>query len=227
MDSSAAETAPARLAAAALALVQDPETRRVRVEDYLTVIAAATGEAAIVDAGIDTEAAGLAPGSRVFGDAIDAVLSGDTTVLASVPGDSVVGVLRAMLVPGVVPEAAFGDLRDRYASVAATVGSVPWGSVPFSVGDDHRPGILPLRAAFELRPAVEAAAADAPSVPRHALCAVALATALVQTRAALAPETGLALALDVVFGMAKTVPMTRAAYDAAAAATRGDAPGGR
>ena len=62
------EPAAVALRDVALAYVQDE--RGVRVEDYVTVLAAATGEAAIVASGvIDIEHNELTPGAAVFGDA--------------------------------------------------------------------------------------------------------------------------------------------------------------
>jgi hypothetical protein len=44
---------------------------------------------------------------------------------------------------------------------------------------------------------------------------LALARALDQTRQAIEPSIAASLALEVTFGMAKTVPMSRAAFEAA------------
>jgi len=56
------------IAAAAMAGVQNE--RGVRVEEYLSALAAATGEAAVVAAGIfDIEDNAMTPGTAVFGDA--------------------------------------------------------------------------------------------------------------------------------------------------------------
>ena len=103
--------------------------------------------------------------------------------------------------------------------VAAAAGSLPWGEVAVSVPDDHRPWVLPLRVAFELRPVVVAAteAAAGSGWGRHQLVAAALAAAVAQAAEALDPATSVALALDVTFGMAKVVPMSRAAFEQAAA----------
>ncbi len=209
---------------AALARVEDQ--RGVRVEDYLAVLAAVTGEAAIVASGVvDIEDNELVPGSAVFGDAINEILTGDATELADVPASTVVGVLRDLLVPGVVAAGAFGSLEDRYRHVAATVGEARWGDVTLTVPEDHRPTVLPLQVAFELRPIVIAveerigAAMEAGLVTRpegwarHQLCALALASAVEQTAGALDPRLSLHLALEVVFGMAKVVPMSAAAFD--------------
>lgn len=204
---------------AALARVTDPPgTNRVRVEDYVTAVAAVTGEAAIVAAGIDIEALDIAPGAALFGDQINQILTGDTADLDKVPADTIVGLLVASLVPDVVPLADFGSLEDLYRSVAAHVGDQEWGTVYVSVGADHAPTIPPIRLAFELRPVVAAACAEAGIAPaqRHQPCALALANALDQVKEAIDIKVGLRLALEVVFGMAKMAPMSRRAFAAVA-----------
>jgi hypothetical protein len=200
---------------AALARVTDPPgTNRVRVEDYVTAVAAVTGEAAIVAAGIDIEALDITPGAALFGDQINQVLSGDTTELDKVPPDTIVGILVASLVPNVVALADFGSLEDRYRSVAAHVGKQDWGNVYVSVGAHHAPTIPPIRLAFEMRPVVEEACAEAgiSAAQRHQPCALALASALDQVKGAIDIKLGLKLALEVVFGMAKMAPMSRRAF---------------
>ncbi|HLB44686.1 MAG TPA: hypothetical protein VJK49_04805 [Candidatus Limnocylindrales bacterium] len=205
-----------QIAAAALARVEDPPgSGRVRVEDYLAALGAVTGEAAIVAAGLDIEALDMPPGSALFGDQINQVMTGDTADLAAVPADTIVGILVAELVPKSYQLADFGSLEDLYRSVAASVGQTEWGTVHLSVGADHVPSTPPIRLAFELRPAVEAAcsAAGVPNGSRHVPCALALANGLEQVREAIDPKVGLTLALEVVFGMAKMAPMSRRAFD--------------
>jgi hypothetical protein len=203
---------------AALARVTDPPgSNRVRVEDYLTALGAVTGESAIVAAGIDIEALDLPPGSALFGDQINQILTGDTADLAKVPADSIGGILIAELVPRVVQAADFGPVEELYRSVAANVGKTRWGEVHLTVGADHLPTIPPIRLAFELRPAVEEACTAAGVEPpqRYQACALALAMGLEQVREAIDIEIGLRLALEVVFGMAKMAPMSRRAFAAA------------
>lgn len=213
---------PAAQRAAGLARVADPPgSNSVRVEDYLAALAAVTGEAAIVAAGVDIEALDIAPGSALFGDQINGVLTGDTAELANVTADSVVGILVAELVPKVVQAADFGSVEDLYRSVAANVGQTAWGEVRLTVGEDHLPTIPPIRLAFELRPAVEEAcsAAGVAAAQRYQACALALASGLEQVRGAIDIKMGLRLALEVVFGMAKMAPMSRRAFDAVAKPT--------
>lgn len=77
--------------------------------------------------------------------------------------------------------------------------------------------VMPLQVAFEIRPAVEAAgaSADLPVARRHLLCGVALAEALRQVQGAIDMQVALTLALEVVFGMTKMVPMSNRAFEAA------------
>jgi hypothetical protein len=188
----------------------------VRVEDYLTVLAAATGEAALVASGLlDIEHTELTPGSAVFGDAINAVLTGDALVLAAVPPLSVLGVFAGELVPSLVPANAVEPLARWYEHVAATVAGQAWGEVATTVGEEHRPTVLPLRAAFELRPAVDEAAArsDRPTSERHVPCVLALCLAFGQVQSAIDVRVATTLTLEVVFGMAKMVPMSRHALE--------------
>jgi len=204
---------------AALARVADPPgTPRVRVEDFLTAVAAVTGEAAIVAAGIDIEALDMPPGAALFGDQINQILTGDTTELANVPADTIVGILTASLVPNVVSLADFGSLEDLYRSVAEHAGDREWGNVYVSVGADHAPTIPPIRLAFELRPSVEAACLESGIAPaqQHQPCALALSGALVQVKDAIDIKLALKLALEVLFGMAKMTPMSRSAFAAVA-----------
>jgi hypothetical protein len=215
--SAAAHTAAEAIANAALNRVQDE--RGVRVEDYLTALSAATGEAAIVAAGIDIESLDITPGAALFGDQINQALTGDTAELEDVPADTIVGILVDQLVPGTVSLADFGALEDLYRSVATHVGEQEWGNVYVSVGADHSPTIPPIRLAFELRPTVEAACAASKiyAARRHQPCALALASSLVQVKDAIDIKVALRLALEVVFGMAKMAPMSRRAFEAVAA----------
>jgi hypothetical protein len=199
--------------------VQEPSTGRVRVEDYLTVLGAMTGEAAVLASGvIDLETTDLPPGSPVFGDPMNQVLTGDTANLASVPPESVVGILVAELVPSTFALEAMPPLEQLYANVAAGVRSVEWGNVPLSVPADNAPSVLPIQVAFELRPAVDAAVLATRLEPsrRHVLPTLALAEGLRQVQAAIDPAIAVRLALEVVFGMAKMAPMTNRAFEAVA-----------
>jgi hypothetical protein len=208
------------LARAALESVQDL-AGRVRVEDYITVLAALTGEAALVAAGvIDIEANALKPGSRIFGDPINVVLSGDGSDLAHLQPNSVAGIMVSELVPSTVPLALFVPLPELYHDVAGSVGTTEWGAVGTTVPADHRPTVLPLRVAFELRPAVVKAETDArlPSGLRYVPCTLALCQGIKQVKTSADNGMVMRLALEVAFGMAKMVPMSRSALESVAGA---------
>jgi hypothetical protein len=135
-------------------------------------------------------------------------------------------VLRDALVPRRARFKDFGSLEDHFRRVAAHVNDAAWGDVALSVTPEHRPRVLPLRAAFELRPAVvhaEAACdgafecgaiAKPPGWGRHVLVGLALGSAIDQTAGALETRVALVLCLETVFAMAKMVPMSTAGLDA-------------
>jgi hypothetical protein len=82
-----------------------------------------------------------------------------------------------------------------------------------TVPEANKPRVLPLRAAFELRRVVEQAQdlLGMPPGQRHVLCVHALATALRETRQAIDPEIAIALSMEVLFAVSKTVPVPRSA----------------
>ncbi len=209
----------------AIELIKD-EGNRVRVEDYLAVLSAATGEATIADSGcIDIEHSDLVPGQGLFTDAINRVLSGDGTSLAEAGPQTVVGILRDHLVPDLVAGDAFGSIERHYRHVAENVGASRWGSVVVTVPEAHWPSILPIESALEMRPIVNGeadrlelrsascAGGQSAGWSRHALCAAALASAISQTAVALDPHLGVTLALEVTFGMAKMAPISTVTGD--------------
>jgi hypothetical protein len=203
-----------RLADRAIEWLQD-EAGRVRVEDYLTVLGALAGEAVLVASGVLTSVPSdhpLPPGSAVFGDPINEILTGDVADLARVPPGSVVGILEREIVPRLVPAGEFPRLDDLYRNVAANVGTTPWGHVAVTLPEANRPVIPPLFAAYSLRGAVDVAQAEAalPDTLRHVAPALALAHGLRQVDGAIDMAIGVRLALEVVFGMAKQVPLSRA-----------------
>jgi hypothetical protein len=222
--SAATRAAATVLAGTALKYVQDAEGR-VRVEDYVTVLGALTGEAALVAAGLfDIETTAMTPGSAVFGDQINEILSGDSPDLKWLPSQSVMGILVTELVPETVPLNLLVPLEELYRHVAASVNSTDWGTVATTVPADNQPTVLPIRAAFELRRAVDAAQAQAglPLSLRHLPCTLALCEGIKQVRGSAEMGMIVRLALEVTFGMAKMVPMSRAAFKSAAT-TGGDA----
>jgi hypothetical protein len=206
------------LAGQALGYVRDP-AGRVRVEDYICVLASVAGEAALLSAKLfDLETSGLPPGSAIFGDRINEILTGDTGDLSTVPEASVLGILVRELVPAVAPAECFAEPDSIYRHVAATVNSAEWGHVATTVGTDHEPGVMPIRAAFELRAAVDEAQSKAglPTELRYIPCALALAAGIRQVGEALDVRITVQLALEIVFGMAKMAPMSKAAFEAVA-----------
>lgn len=190
----------------------------MRVEDYLAALASSTGEAALLDSRLfDVEQNDLVPGGAVFGDEVNRMLSGDVSDIGDAPSWSVAGCLRDRLIPDLIEASALPTLDDLYQLVAENVGSRPWGSVATTVGSDHEPRNLPLRAAFELRPVIDAVMRDLVggqdgSPPgRRIPCAVALADAIRETAGAIEVAIGARLSLEITFGMAKMVPMSRRA----------------
>jgi hypothetical protein len=209
-----------RLAQAALVRVRARPSGGVRVEDYLTALGAMTGEAAIVAAEIfDVETAGLTPGSPVFGPQINVILSGDTTEIADMAPNSVVGILAREA--GVAP-ALLDQVERVYKLVATSVGKTEWGHVATSLSEDHRPSVLPIQVAFDLRDAADTALEEAglPRSLRHVPCALALAIGLRQVAAAIDMEVAVTLALEVTFGMAKMAPMPKSVFAQLAAEHR-------
>jgi hypothetical protein len=198
-DVSAAE---ASLRSAAIALVRND--RGVRVEDYLTALAAATGEAALAAAGFDVAGHDLAPGSPLFYEPVNTVLSGD--VLEDVPAASVHGILASGAEGAPTP-------KELYELVAGSLGQAEWGRVTTTVDADHRPWVLPLRTAYELRPTVVEIATghNLTVADRATLTATAARAAIEQVADAIERAVALRLVLEVTFGMAKMAPMTAAA----------------
>lgn len=213
--------AESRIRQAALRLVQEPDGR-VRVEDYLTVLAAATGEAALAASGFDVEHHNLTPGSplshgpvasRLGLDPADGVGSGSGTTPAGTVWSILSGLRERVVAPSAFPSP--DELRRGLGSAEGTPG---WGEVPLTVGADHAPSQPPLRRAFEVRPAVldTERSFNAPVTDRHVVTASALAAAIEQTKDAIDPQVAVRLALEVVLGTTRMAPMTAARFAAAA-----------
>jgi hypothetical protein len=209
--SAALTAAAAHIATVALGSVQTAD-RGVRVEDYLTVLAAAAGEAVLVSAGLfDIEHNELNPGAAVFGDRINEILTGDSIVLAAMGTDTVLGLFQSELVPMTLPGEAMPDPRALYEHVAASVNSAPWGYVTTTVAADNQPRVMPLRVAFEMRDTVDAAVAAAgmDTVHRWVPCVLALCVAMGEVQAAIDLRVAATLVMEVLFALAKMVPMSR------------------
>jgi hypothetical protein len=190
---------------AAIALVKDD--RGVRVEDYVASVAAAAGEAALASAGFDVAGHDLTPGSPLFYEPVNEVLTGDT--LEDVPLGSVYGMLQGLADDAPSP-------KELYEHVARSVGQAHWGTVTLTVHPDNQPWILPLRSAFALRPTVIDLEAHHGLLvtDRASLVTTALRASIEQVAGAIDRSVAVRLALEVTFGMAKTAPMTQAAVDA-------------
>jgi hypothetical protein len=200
----------AQLRDAALLMVQTRD-RGVRVEDYLATLAAGAGEAALAAAGFDVEGHELPPGSGLFFEPVNAVLTGDPMPPGGAPPGTVWSVLATAGAPLPEPESL-------YRHVASTVASTEWGMVATTVPDGNTPSVLPLRQAYELRPhvlALEQASGGLPA-QRHLLVTTALVQAMAQTASAIDATIGAQLACEVLFGVAKMAPMTDAALAAGA-----------
>jgi hypothetical protein len=192
---------------AAIEMVQNEQG--VRVEDYLATLAAATGEGALAAAGFDVAGHDLTPGSGLFFEPVNALLTGDPLV-DPVPAASVYGIVAAGATSPPAP-------TELYEHVARSVGASEWGQVALTVAEDNRPWILPIRAAFDLRSAVAGveAAHGLAIAQRHVLMATALRAALGQVAGAIDGAIAVRIALEVTFGMAKMAPMSDAAFAAA------------
>lgn len=205
-----------QLAHVALRMMKDPDSGAVRAEDYLTLLAAAAGEAVLAASGlvdVENPRDGMAPGSVVLGQQINVLLTGDVAAFREAPAGSVAGTIMALTVPGVFAVEDFAVVDGVYQVMLGTLGQGQWGEVVTTVPEANKPRVLPLRAAFELRGVVEQAQDLLGLSPerRHEVCVHALATALRETRQAMAPEISIALSMEVVFAMSKTVPVPRSA----------------
>ncbi len=201
------ETAEAALRDAAIALVQDEHG--VRVEDYLTTLAAAAGEGALAAAGFDVARHDLTPGSGLFFEPVNMLLTGDR--VDDVPPASVYGILHDLVPAPPTP-------TELYELVARSVGGAEWGQVTVTVLEANQPWVLPIRSAYELRATVVGLEAEhgLALAERHTLTATALREAILQVGEAMDRTVAVRLALEVTFGMAKMAPMTEAAFEAAA-----------
>jgi hypothetical protein len=219
MGNAAAGTEEDALAAKLVQLVVNSlrDDKGVRAEDAICVLATVVGERCIDAAGdYDLRRHTLTPGSRVFSDQVNYLVSGDVASadLAEISASSVVGILRDRLVGRSYDRADFPALSAVFRGFAAKVGTAAaWGTVPLSVPERHQPSLIPLRIGYETRPAVDKVLSplggDKQRILRTAV--LALAQLLEAVRQAIDPKIALRLALELVNGMAKTAPMTEAA----------------
>ncbi len=194
----------------------------IRCEDAICAAAAIIGERCIDVAGdFPLRDHQIAPGSRVFSDKINELLCGDRAEIkiASLPADSVFGLLRAGVGETLYPEAEFPTLVSVFSGFAAGIGQGDkWGKVPVTVIRAHHPWISPLQFAFETRDKVDAILESVAADKRRCLeiSTKVLAALLNRMAGAIPPDIALRLAFEIVNGMAKTAPMTKAAMRAAA-----------
>ena len=188
---------------------------RIRVEDLLSAAAAVCGEACIAAAGdFDLEHHELTPGSPVFSDRANAILCADASDWGSA-ALSVFGIIRGgALAQGYAAE-EFPPIDEPIRSFAGAVGgangaATPWGFVPLTVPEDHRPAVQPLRQAYELRAPVRAVFAEYQMPPGEwpSTCAFALVIELARVREAIDHRIAVRIVLETVNGIAKTAPMT-------------------
>src|SRR5262245_58406039 len=126
---------------------------RIHAEDAISAAACVVAERCISAAGeLDPSNHQLAPGSRVFSERLNELISGNQPTVDSAHSASVVGVLRDRLVAVGYRRDEFPDLKRVFEEFAARIGNADeWGWAPLSVPTDNRPHLMPLMVAFETR----------------------------------------------------------------------------
>jgi hypothetical protein len=194
-----------------LGFVRGPDGR-IRVEDAISAAATIVGERCIDATGdFPLRDHGGVPGSRFFSTRANVLICGDMPAVSQVPKDSIVGVLRSRLDPGVYADADFPALSEVFRQYAARLGNpADWGRVPLSVEQEHLPFLLPMRVGFETRGRV-----DEILRPIHEdrvrclrIATECLAEILMRVASVIDHRLALMLAIETVNGMAKTTPMT-------------------
>ena len=184
---------------------------RIRAEDLITSAASITAELCIEAAGdFNPRKHQFIPGSRVFSTKVNELFSGDTDDIEIIPAASVVGTLRDRLLQAEYCKSDFPPLGEIFKRFAASVGSSSdWGKVPWSVPEENKPFVLPLRVAYATRSTVDQAFQSF-ATPQQKLRAsvLTLAEALIAVQRTIDKKVALLLALETVNGMAKTAPMT-------------------
>jgi len=208
--------APMRKALVELVLggIRDKDGR-IRVEDAISAAATIVGERCIDAAGDfplrDHE---LPPGGAVFSTKANALICGDVADVSQLPKDSIVGILRNRLDPGLYADADFPPLPEVFKQYAARIGNAAdWGKVPLSVPRDNLPFIQPLRAGYETRPRVDQILNPIRDDKTRCLriAVESLAEILKMTASAIDHKLALMLAIETINGMSKTAPMTEKA----------------
>jgi hypothetical protein len=185
---------------------------RIRAEDLITAAVSVTAELCIEAAGdFNPRKHRFIPGSRVFSDKVNQLLSGDSAEeIDAVPAQSVIGMLRDQLLIAGYSRSDFPSIRAMLKHFAANVAQASdWGKLPWSVPEANKPFILPLRVAYEARPTVDHVFRALTSSQQKLRAGVfTLAKVLIEVRNVIDRKTALVLALETVNGMAKTAPMT-------------------
>jgi hypothetical protein len=189
---------------------------RIHAEDAISAAACVVAERCIAAAGeFDPSNHQFPPGSRVFSERINELVSGNQRTVDSASSASVVGVLRDRLVGVGYSRDEFPDLKRVFEEFAARIGNADeWGSVPLSVPTDNRPHLIPLMVAFETRANVDRRLRELRGDKARSLAAatLALADVLGKVKDVIDHRVALLLAIETVNGMAKTAPMTDEAY---------------
>jgi hypothetical protein len=188
---------------------------RIHAEDLISAAAAIVGEISIEAGGdFNPRKHDFTPGQRVLSAKANVLFSGDTDI-SDAPADSIVGIFCEKLRTCGFQGADFPpSLKEIFSYFVANIGKAEdWGKVPLSVPKDHLPFMMPLRAAYESRAAVDKLFAPLAGDTKLRLRAatLALAETLCQTRDVLDRKVAITLALETVNGMSKTAPMTDAA----------------
>jgi hypothetical protein len=190
---------------------------RIRVEDLITTAASVVAEVCLETAGdFNPRQHKLVPGSRVFSTKVNQLFCGDVQDLDAVPSETIVGMMRVRLIAGGYDKSDFPTLESIFKNYAANIGkAAEWGKVPLSVPAGHLPFVLPLRVAYEARPAVDRIFQPLTTSEQKLRAATqGLIKALIAVRDAIDHKIVLALALEIINGMAKTAPMTAEAMAA-------------
>jgi hypothetical protein len=204
-----------RLSQFAQALSEGPQKGMFRCKDMISAAAAFVGECSLRKSAVfDFENHNLKPGSGVFSDRINKVLSGDLTNWPDIPAASTFGALRNILTHSDVPNGSwdprvFPDIAAIYQHNAAARGSTPWGFVPLTLAAKHAPRMPPLRAAFEMRRF--AFANSHPDIPTSddlmAISQFSLMKVLMKARRAIDETVAISLAFETINGLAKMAPV--------------------
>jgi hypothetical protein len=201
--------------------LQDKENR-IRTEDAICLAATIVAERCIDAAGdFDLRKNDLIPGSRVFSDKINEILTGDIADkdIIEIPSQSLFGMLRDNL-NGVYAPTDFPKIADVFEFYARNIGEEKdWGKVPLSIPEGNHPFLLPLRIGYETRRIIDnlfqEIQADKMRIVR--ICNSSLSELLKMVHDVIDPKIALTLTLETINGMSKTAPMTDEAMKKAAA----------